>query len=106
MSTKFVADRTFTPASISVVSGSAFPRGLLPAERRAAARGLLRHKHHDLDRQALASPNELHPSYLELHGRGDAKGGEQCEIKAVLSDSFNDLLDAVSFLLGTVNASA
>lgn len=90
---KFVADGTLTPASIAAVL-SAFPRGYSLSERQAAARAILRHKCHISDGQTFPT---IHPSYLELHGIGEAEGGELKKIKTVLKDSFHDLLDAVSF---------
>lgn len=93
---KFVTDGTLTPTSIAAVL-SKFPRGYSLSERHAAARGILHHKCHVLDGQTSATTDGLHPSYLELHGIGEAKGNELGEMKTVLKDSFHDLLDAVSF---------
>lgn len=94
---KIVADMRFTPASIAAVSCSAEIPGSSASERRAAARGILRHKQHTAQ-LANITKGGLHPLYLELHGRGQAKDGELREINTVLSDTFNDLLDTVSFL--------
>lgn len=98
MSTKNVADRKFTPESIAAVFCSVDIPGSSPAERRAAARGVLRHKQHTTH-PANLTKGGFHPSYIELHGRGQAKGGELQDVKTVLNDTFSDLLDTVSLLI-------
>lgn len=96
MSSKVIADKMLTPAGIAAVFCSAIMPGFSSSERRAAARGLLRHKQHE-DRRAPRTKDGLDPAYLELHGRGNAKDKELGEIKMVLTDTFCDLLDVVSF---------
>lgn len=95
MSTKVIADKKFTPAGIAAVFCSAVIPGFSSSERHAAARGLLRHKQRE-NRRTPRTKDALHPDYLELHGKGQAKGKEFDEIKTVLTDTFYDLLDTVS----------
>lgn len=95
MSTKAIADKKVTPAGIAAVYCSAVIPGFSSSDRSAAARGVVRHKQHE-DRRAPTTKDGLHPAYLELHGRGLAKGEEHSANTTVLKDTFHDLLDVVS----------
>lgn len=69
------------------------------SEKRAASRALLRHQIYTNERAGLIDDNDdfkgLGHMYKRLHGKGNAKGVELKEIKSVLTESFNDVLEGV-----------
>lgn len=89
---------SFNAPSIATLASSLIdPKlGFSQSEKRAAARALLRHNIHLDGRARPTEPGGLDPRYRDLHGEGNAVGIEFDEIKAVGSETFRDLLDAVS----------
>lgn len=94
----------FTPAAIAAVRREASqtipdmdPAFTTASEGRCAARAILRHNvHSNNDAVASGASGGLHPRYKELHGKGSARGIELSQITAVVKETFEDLLDAVS----------
>lgn len=88
---------SFNASSIAVLAStqSAVNAGLSISEGCASARAILRHQMH-------RAPNDttrgLPTLYKGLHGRGNIQGVKLKEVKSVLTDSFNDFLDAVSLV--------
>ncbi|KAG6904242.1 hypothetical protein DXG01_011512, partial [Tephrocybe rancida] len=64
-------------------------------QRTAAARAILRHTIHTDGRHLAENRGAgLHPSYIDLHGRGNDNSPQQKEVRKFLKDMRDDLFDA------------
>lgn len=89
----------YSPSGIAALASlfSNIPQ-LTPAQRRAAARAILRQSASLEDfNETCRNPGGLDHKFLELHGRGGSKGREAQEIQQVQNETLRDLLDTVQF---------
>lgn len=89
---------TIASTMVSLFSG-ANATSFSPSEKRTASRALLRHQIYANEPAGTIDDDGdskgLGRMYKQLHGKGNAKGVELKEIKSVLTESFNDVLEAV-----------
>lgn len=97
--TRKQSELAFNPSSIAALSSTviASNAGFSQPEKRAAARAVLRFNIH-IDNVTGTYDGGVDPRYHDLHGKGNAKGVELEEIKAATSETFRDVLDAVSYV--------
>lgn len=88
----------FNASTIAAISSSVITSkaGFSRSEKRTAARAILRHNMH-IDNDPGTRNARLHPWYINLHGKGNAKGVEMEEIKIITNETFRDFLDTVSY---------
>lgn len=88
--------KPFTPSKISAMLVATTDAVYPSPERCSGARAVLRHGQSLSNNLKTRKPGGLHPMYLDVHGHGDKKGHEMDEIRDLLKDSQDDVLDAVS----------
>lgn len=91
---------SFDVSTIASIAKASTGRGLTNSEKRASARAIIRHQIHTTS-SSKSESGGLHPMYGELHGNGNTTGVELEDVKLILSESFGDLLDTVSYLFMT-----